>query len=112
MCQESVCGSPSDAVKPIQLKNFRIYGVAATNAKAGDKLAVLVRAEITSDQPEFHGGAAPAAYTMERALQAILTLDQLNFYGVGVNHTVAKGSADAPNASGRSEDTAAKRPTS
>jgi hypothetical protein len=48
---------------------------------------------------------------MERALQAILTLDQLNFYGVGVNHTVAKGSGDAPSVSG-GEDTAAKRSTS
>src|SRR5688500_7193262 len=54
VCQEIVYGSPSDAVKPIQLKDFRIHGVAATNAKAGDKLAVLVRAEITSDQPECH----------------------------------------------------------
>jgi hypothetical protein len=70
------------------------------------------QAHVMSRYSVGHGGAAPAAYTMERALQAILTLDQLNFYGVGVNHTVAKGSADAPNASGRSEDTAAKRPTS
>ena len=44
MCQEIVYGSPSDAVKPIQLKNFRMHGVATTNPKAGDKLAVLVRA--------------------------------------------------------------------
>jgi hypothetical protein len=48
MCKQTVGGSPSDTVKPIQLKNFRVHGVAATNAKAGDKLAVLVRAEITS----------------------------------------------------------------
>ena len=183
MSQEIVHDSPSDAVKPIQLNNFRIHGVAATNAKAGDKLAVLVRAEIilteiegvlqdahigeqglgasanelltyavnkgiekAGDQHSLlfpvqflrymrdytyaqfdpkkpqahvmsrhsvgHGGAAPTAYTIERALQAILTLDQLNFYGVGVNHTIVKRSADAPNASGGSEDTAAKRSTS
>ena len=33
MCQENVYGTPSDAVKPIQLKDFRIHGVAATQRK-------------------------------------------------------------------------------
>jgi hypothetical protein len=70
------------------------------------------QAHVMSRHSVGHGGAAPAAYTMERALQAILTLDQLNFYGLGVNDTVATGSADAPSAHVESEDTAAKRSTS
>jgi hypothetical protein len=36
--------------------------------------------DIMSRHSAGHGGAAASAYTLERALQAILTLDQLNFY--------------------------------
>jgi hypothetical protein len=36
------------------LKNFRINGVSTSNVQKGERGRVLVRAEITSDQPEFH----------------------------------------------------------
>jgi len=39
---------------PIKLKDFRINGIATSNVKAGGSVPVLVRAEITSDQPEFY----------------------------------------------------------
>jgi len=44
----------SDTPSAIRLKNFRINGVATSNVKKGERSRVLVRAEITSDQPEFH----------------------------------------------------------
>ena len=44
----------NETPKPIQLNNFRIKGVAASNVKKGERVPVLVRAEITSDEPEFH----------------------------------------------------------
>ena len=40
--------------RPIQLHDFRIHGVAVSNVKKGERVPVMVRAEITSDQPEFH----------------------------------------------------------
>lgn len=43
-----------DIPQAIRLKNFRINGVATSNVKKGERSRVLVRAEITSDQPEFH----------------------------------------------------------
>jgi hypothetical protein len=99
-------GDPHSLLFPVQfLRYMRDYTYAQFDPKKPE-------ADVMSRHSVGHGGAAPAAYTMERALQAILTLDQLNFYGVGVNHTVAKESADAPSAPGGSEDTAAKRSTS
>src|SRR5262245_57823043 len=44
----------SDTPSAIRLKYFRINVVATSNVKQGDRSRVLVRAEITSDQPEFH----------------------------------------------------------
>jgi len=38
----------------IRLKNFRLGGIAISNAKAGEELMVLVRALLTSDEREFH----------------------------------------------------------
>jgi len=43
-----------DIPQAIRLKNFRMNGVATSNVKKGERSRVLVRAEITSDQPEFH----------------------------------------------------------
>ena len=43
-----------DIPQAVRLKNFRINGVATSNVKKGERSQVLVRGEITSDQPEFH----------------------------------------------------------
>ncbi|ODR93949.1 hypothetical protein AUC70_10095 [Methyloceanibacter stevinii] len=45
---------PVDSPEPIKLTNVKISGFAASNARAGETVAVLTHAALTSDQPEFY----------------------------------------------------------
>ena len=65
---------PNSLLFPLQfLRYMRDYTYAQFDPKKPE-------ADVMSRHSVGHGGAAAGAYTQERALQAILTLDQINFY--------------------------------
>jgi hypothetical protein len=81
-------GDPDSLLFPYQfLRYMRDYTYAHFDPKNPE-------AEVMSRHSVGHGGAAASAYTIERALQALLTLDQLNFYGIGASRIVRGGAAD------------------
>jgi len=73
-CAEQRAGGPNTLLFPVAFgryltaHTFANFDPAAQTGTAGSRHAV------------GHGAAAPDSYTMARALQAILTLDQLAFY--------------------------------
>jgi hypothetical protein len=69
-------------LKPIHLKEVRINGMATSNVEKGVVFPVLVRAELTSDQPEFHQfmqSVSNLVASRARDAEILLILDRVSF---------------------------------